>query len=132
MDGFGELALLYNANRSSTVKALENCKLWGIDRDNFRKAVDEMITKEYEENRKIDLPHHSNKWIGFVHNPFTVTKPFDIKASALNIVSRLSFLKALKNCLGLYTLSEDLAESLRYLLDSFGAFYVNVEAIIKC
>ena len=52
MDGFGELALLYNANRSSTVKALEPCKLWGIDRDSFRRAVDEMITKEYEENRK--------------------------------------------------------------------------------
>ena len=95
--------------------------------------VDDFIERtfdwEYEENRKIELPHHSNKWIGFVHNPFTVTKPFDIKASTLNIVSRLSFLKALKNCLGLYTLSEDLAESLRYLLDSFGAFYVNVEAI---
>ena len=52
LDGFGELALLYEATRSSTVKALEHCKLWGIDRDSFRKAVDEMITKEYEENRK--------------------------------------------------------------------------------
>jgi cGMP-dependent protein kinase len=51
-DGFGELALLYNAPRSATVKALEHSTLWGIDRDTFRKAVEEMITKEYEENRK--------------------------------------------------------------------------------
>lgn len=51
-DGFGELALLYNAPRSASVKALEPCNLWGIDRNTFRKAVEEMITKEYEENRK--------------------------------------------------------------------------------
>lgn len=95
--------------------------------------VDDFIERtfdwDYEENRKKPLPHHHEPWIGFVHNPFTVTKPFDIKASCLNICSRLSFLEALKNCLGLYTLSEDLAESLRYLLDSFGCFFVNVEAI---
>ena len=51
-DGFGELALLYNAPRSASVRAIDNCNLWGIDRNNFRKAVEEMITKEYEENRK--------------------------------------------------------------------------------
>lgn len=51
-DGFGELALLYNAPRSASVKALEECYLWGIDRNTFRRAVEEMITKEYEENRK--------------------------------------------------------------------------------
>ena len=51
-DGFGELALLYNAPRSATVRALEHCFLWGIDRNTFRRAVEEMITKEYEENRK--------------------------------------------------------------------------------
>jgi len=51
-DGFGELALLYNAPRSADVKATSNCELLGIDRNQFRKAVEEMITKEYEENRK--------------------------------------------------------------------------------
>ncbi len=43
---------MYNAPRSATVKALEHCYLWGIDRNTFRRAVEEMITKEYEENRK--------------------------------------------------------------------------------
>ena len=52
-DGFGELALLYNAPRSASVKCVqEPCQLWGIDRQTFRKAVEEMITKEYEDNRK--------------------------------------------------------------------------------
>lgn len=39
-DGFGELALLYKAPRSVSVKAGENCNLWGIDRGTFRKAVE--------------------------------------------------------------------------------------------
>lgn len=43
-DGFGELALLYKAPRSVSVKAGENCTLWGIDRSTFRKAVEEIIT----------------------------------------------------------------------------------------
>jgi cAMP-binding proteins - catabolite gene activator and regulatory subunit of cAMP-dependent protein kinases len=51
-DGFGELALLYGAPRSASIKANENCYLWGIDRHTFRKAIEEMITKEYEVNRK--------------------------------------------------------------------------------
>lgn len=46
------MALLYNAPRSASVKCFENCNLWGIDRNTFRRAVEEMITKEYEENRK--------------------------------------------------------------------------------
>ena len=51
-DGFGELSLLYSAPRSASIKALEKCGLWAIDRNTFRNVVEEMITKEYEENRK--------------------------------------------------------------------------------
>jgi cGMP-dependent protein kinase len=39
-EGLGELALLYNAERSASCKALENCTLWGIDRTTFRKIVE--------------------------------------------------------------------------------------------
>jgi cGMP-dependent protein kinase len=42
---------LYGAPRSATIKALENCGFWGIDRKSFRKAVEEVNSKEYEENR---------------------------------------------------------------------------------
>ena len=50
-EGFGELALLYNAKRSASIKALENCSLWGIDRNTFRKAVEEMANKQSKENK---------------------------------------------------------------------------------
>lgn len=51
-DSFGELALLYNAPRSATLHCLENCSFWAIDRTTFRKAIEEMMTREYEENRQ--------------------------------------------------------------------------------
>ena len=50
-EGFGELALMYNAPRSASIRAVENSAFWGIDRASFKKALEEMITKEYEENR---------------------------------------------------------------------------------
>ena len=51
-DGFGELALLYNASRSGSAKAMESCCFWGIDRAVFRKAVEELAYQEHAENRK--------------------------------------------------------------------------------
>ena len=60
-----ELALLYNAPRSASVKCFEQCSLWGIDRNTFRRAVEEMITKEYEENRKKRLGDHGPKRIRY-------------------------------------------------------------------
>ena len=51
-EGFGELALLYNNPRNSTVKAIDDSTLWVIDRQTFKKAVDDIVLKNYEENRK--------------------------------------------------------------------------------
>ncbi len=51
-DGFGELALLYSAPRSASIKCTRPCRLWGIDRHTFRKSVEEMMTKEFGENRR--------------------------------------------------------------------------------
>lgn len=50
--GFGELALLYNAPRSATCVALEECFLWGIDRHTFRKSVESIMSSEQEKNRQ--------------------------------------------------------------------------------
>jgi serine/threonine protein kinase len=36
---FGELALLYNAPRFATVRAIEDSVLWGVDRKNFREIL---------------------------------------------------------------------------------------------
>ena len=38
-DVFGELALLYNSPRAATVKSVQNCKLWRLDRDTFNAIV---------------------------------------------------------------------------------------------
>lgn len=35
-DGFGELALMYNAPRAATVKAVGSVRLWGLDRVTFK------------------------------------------------------------------------------------------------
>ncbi|CAK56806.1 unnamed protein product (macronuclear) [Paramecium tetraurelia] len=51
-NGLGELALLYDAPRSATCTALEDCNLWGIDRATFRKTVEQIMKSEYERNRK--------------------------------------------------------------------------------
>lgn len=50
-EGFGELALLYSAPRSASIRALKPSYLWFIDRETFRSAVSSMITKNYKENR---------------------------------------------------------------------------------
>lgn len=49
---FGELSLLYNAPRSASVKAIGDCAFWAIDRNSFRKVIEELSLKDYEENRK--------------------------------------------------------------------------------
>ena len=36
---FGELALIYGTPRAATVKAISDVKLWGIDRDSYRRIL---------------------------------------------------------------------------------------------
>ena len=36
---FGELALIYGTPRAATVKAQTHVKLWGIDRDSYRRIL---------------------------------------------------------------------------------------------
>jgi CRP-like cAMP-binding protein len=48
---FGDLALLYNSRRSATVKAVTDCKMWGITRDAFRNLIKKIKTEQYKENR---------------------------------------------------------------------------------
>lgn len=48
---FGERALLYNAPRSASVKAVGDCAFWAIDRNIFQKMVEDIRVKEFEENK---------------------------------------------------------------------------------
>ncbi|KAM3132197.1 hypothetical protein pb186bvf_015657 [Paramecium bursaria] len=51
-DYFGEIALLYNATRSASVKTITECSFWSLDRKTFKRSIEEITMKEYDENRK--------------------------------------------------------------------------------
>ena len=44
--------MLYNTQRNATAIAVEEASLWVIDRVSFRQAVEEVIIREYTENKK--------------------------------------------------------------------------------
>ncbi|CAD8112930.1 unnamed protein product [Paramecium sonneborni] len=51
-ESFGELALLYNVPRSASVKALGDCAFWAMDKNIFRKGIELISLKDYEENKE--------------------------------------------------------------------------------
>jgi len=63
---FGELALIYGTPRAATVKALTDVKLWGIDRDSYRRILmGSTIRKRkmYEEFlAKVSILENLDKW----------------------------------------------------------------------
>jgi cGMP-dependent protein kinase len=50
--GFGELALLDSSPRTATIRTLEPCSLWGVDRKTFNTAIKKLNQINYEENKK--------------------------------------------------------------------------------
>merc|ERR1719375_926739 len=50
-DVFGELALLYNAQRAASVKAKADCVLWKLDRDTFSNIVIAGADKKREQSK---------------------------------------------------------------------------------
>ena len=51
-ESFGELALLHEAKRLESAKAITECYLWVMERKNFRKIVEHITKKHFEENKK--------------------------------------------------------------------------------
>ncbi|CAD8173016.1 unnamed protein product [Paramecium octaurelia] len=49
---FGEIALLYNATRSASIRTLTDCGFWSLDHRTFKKTIEELMLKDYDENRK--------------------------------------------------------------------------------
>ena len=49
--GFGELALMHDTPRTTTVKTVTAAVLWGIDRGTFKKVIEEINIKNYQENK---------------------------------------------------------------------------------
>ena len=50
-ESFGELALLHGATRVTSTKAVTECLLWVMERKNFRKIVDHITKKNFEQNK---------------------------------------------------------------------------------
>lgn len=50
---FGELALMDDRPRTATVRTIEACVLWGLDRKTFMRAVKKIRIHEYEDNKKL-------------------------------------------------------------------------------
>ncbi|TMW64900.1 hypothetical protein Poli38472_009067 [Pythium oligandrum] len=48
---FGELALMYNAPRAATVKAIEKSKVWALDRQTFKYIIMETTLKKRESHK---------------------------------------------------------------------------------
>jgi hypothetical protein len=91
------LAPLHNKNGVIFDGFLENRFAWHLD--------------EYrEESKKIE---YSRPWVGFLHNPPDMPPWFFYEYSLQNIIAGEEFQKSLKNCVGIFTLSENLAEYLR-------------------
>jgi cGMP-dependent protein kinase len=51
-DSFGELALMYNAPRSASIRAQTTTRFWAIDRRTFKKVVEEVAISKFKENRE--------------------------------------------------------------------------------
>lgn len=51
-ESFGEMALLHDDVRSGTVRTLDRCTLWGVDRKTFRSSVEYVNENIYKQNRK--------------------------------------------------------------------------------
>ena len=47
-EGFGELALLYNAPRAATIAAANDAVIWKLDRDTFNNIVKDAASKKRE------------------------------------------------------------------------------------
>lgn len=50
-ESFGEKALLHNTVRSATVRTLDRCSLWGLDRPAFQRAFETVSSHNYQENK---------------------------------------------------------------------------------
>jgi len=51
-DSFGELALMHNDPRSASIRTLDRCTLWAVDRKTFRSAVEAVNQQNYLDNRR--------------------------------------------------------------------------------
>ena len=112
------------------------CMVKRFHNDSADIIIDEFIERTFDwdycfnNNKPQVLPHHKKDWIGFIHNPMIIPKPFDIKQTPINMCARLPFVLAMRNCKGIFTLSDDLEEHVRYIFTQYGFDHVLVETLL--
>jgi cGMP-dependent protein kinase len=85
-EGFGELALLYSAPRSASIKAEKSSFLWFIDRSTFRNFVETIIEKNFSENRK--FIEHNKFFSNFFNNLAYLTSDQKDKIASIGITQK--------------------------------------------
>ena len=112
------------------------CMVKRFHNDSADIIIDEFIERTFDwdycfnNDKPQVLPHHKKDWIGFIHNPMIIPKPFDIKQTPINMCARLPFVLAMRNCKGIFTLSDDLEEHVRYIFTQYGFDHVLVETLL--
>ncbi|NWY17970.1 KAP0 kinase, partial [Aphelocoma coerulescens] len=74
---FGELALIYGTPRAATVKAKTNVKLWGIDRDSYRRIL------------MASIPHNLELCFGLYGNTLRKRNMYEKFLSKVSILESL-------------------------------------------
>ncbi|NXU13762.1 KAP0 kinase, partial [Pardalotus punctatus] len=74
---FGELALIYGTPRAATVKAKTNVKLWGIDRDSYRRIL------------MASIPHNLQLCFGLCGNTLRKRNMYEKFLSKVSILESL-------------------------------------------
>ena len=57
-EGFGELALLHDNLRSATIRCVDKVTLWGIDRQMFRKVIEDVFFQKLTISFNFDTIQH--------------------------------------------------------------------------
>lgn len=82
----------------------------------FDGFLDKTFSPELNPRYRQDLPF-ARPWTGFFHNPHSLPKWFPDGPKIERVVASEKFQQSLAHCLGLFTLSNDLAEFLRARVD---------------
>lgn len=95
-------------------------------------AVDDFMEFTFfgDKNKYKDALPYTFPWYGFVHHPCNVTFPFDVKYGAPALFTQQNLLDSLKECKGIFTLSNRLKEDVKVLLDKTEYANLRIESLI--
>lgn len=117
-EGSGKINLkdqvIFKSHRSGWEYAIDSLRpLHNPETDcYFDGFLERRFAWEYDTSRREDKIPYRSPWIGFFHNPPGIPKWFFSEYSPSAIIDKPAFKESLKNCLGIYTLSNRLKDYL--------------------